>query len=350
MLRGDLSGVTEPSSIIATASLGPVDNPDETTVAGDPVKFFNLPSDAVAVVGNGFTVRLDPALVPPGYVADGGLVTLFLDVATGEGFEAHHVATVQRVGSDGDASWADPLAQAPSRAATQSRVDPLPAPPREAVQLVDVSDVRAASGVEADYTAMDGAQCVYGSATNRSATVGTSYPVGKRSRSWLTYGSSSNTTFGAAVTYGNGWSASGSKTVGDSWGQNFSPSRHLRSYRVTIRYRKQTCYFSSGIYSHSHWLAWYETGGTAVNRLGRRPDWSTCQEIASGEWWRGRTRGSDYALSYGVKFRSAIGTDLRTQRSYTTDSRLWYRKPARRRLCGNTQYPAVASKIRERGA
>jgi hypothetical protein len=347
-VEGDLQG-TSGADVTGTALVEPVVDEGDPVASGDVVDFFHLPHDAVTVADDVFTVRIDPTEVPARYVAEGGLVTLLLDFTDGSGREAHHVTTVQRIGAGDAAAWADPLADNfSSEAAFSASTSEVLSPPRERVQLVDTGRETGSADPKGAFSVQSGAQCVYGSATSRSATVGTSYPVGKRSRSWLTYGSSSNTTFGAAVTYGNGWSASGSKTVGDSWGQNFTKSRYPRSYRVTIRYRKQVCYLSSGYYSHTHWLPWYETGGTAVNRLSSRPNWNTCDEIAPGEWWRGVERGTDYKLATGVKFAGAIGIDLRTQRAYTSASRLWYDRPTRRRLCGNTNYPAVASKLRER--
>lgn len=196
-------------------------------------------------------------------------------------------------------------------------------------------------------TTMSGAVCWWGDYRTRSATVGTSYPIGTDT-STLKYGSSSTSTFGAAVKYSGGWSASGSKTVSDDWGQDFQSTKELRSYRVSVRYRQQHCTDSSGASSHSHWLPRYETGGTATNILSSRPNFSTCARVAAGTWWRGQVRGSDYSLSYGVKFKEVIGIDLRTQRAYSSDSRLVYHLNKRRRLCGNNDYPARAAKIRAR--
>lgn len=100
---------------------------------------------------------------------------------------------------------------------------------------------------------------------------------------------------------------------------------------------------------HTHWIPWYETGGTRVNILDGRPNWRTCEPVARGNWWRGKVRGTDYALSYGVKFKGMIGINLRTRRAYSADSRLYYSLPTARKLCGNNgKEPAIAGKIRER--
>ncbi len=282
------------------------------------------------------------------HVTGRGLATFVVGFAGEDGRVAHHVVTVRRVGAGAGARWVDPLAAEAAAAASGHRTGSLPAAPAQIVRLVQVPRLDAASRRE--IVARHGAQCVWAQSEDRWATVGTSYPVGKTSRSWLEYGSASASTFGAAVSYGDGWSASGSATLSDAWGQGFAKSRHPRSYRVDVRYRKQHCYLSSGVYGHSHWIPRYETGGTQTYRLSKRPKWRTCRPIWRGPWWRGKTRGSDHKLSTGVKFAGVIGIDLRTQRAYSTDSRLYYDKPKKRRLCGNTQVPAKASKLRERKA
>jgi hypothetical protein len=191
-----------------------------------------------------------------------------------------------------------------------------------------------------------GGTCYWGERTRVWATVGTSYPTGK---SRLVYSNSTSTSFGAGVTYGDGWSASGSTTTGDSWGQGFKRSGANRSYRVDVEYRRQDCYLaSSGTYSHTHTIPQLQTGFTRSNRLGSAPDMGTCGEVASGEWFRGALRGTDYQLSYGVKSEAFIGINLCTRRAYSSEGRLSCFYGERRRMCGGDEYPSVARTVRER--
>lgn len=94
----------------------------------------------------------------------------------------------------------------------------------------------------------------------------------------------------------------------------------------------------------------YQLGYTWSYRLsGSAPNWNThCGPIAAGSWYRGTVRGSDYSLSYGVKIKDVIGIDLSSRRAYSSGSRLYYKVPVRRRLCGNDAVPAKAAKLRER--
>lgn len=363
-------------SLDAVAYLDPIDRRGVEPPVGSSVDLFTLPANAVRVDDNGsFTVVADPATIPSTHVDEDGLVTLRLDLTDPDTSQAGHwVASARAVrvaDGSGDLAWLDPMdsswraahsarsggvtlptvAALPAEAGALS-VSQIPAAPAARVQLQVVPGLADAASLQPedtddDMTSMDGAVCRWGNYRTRWATVGTSYPIGPDT-STLKYGSSSNTTFGAAVKYSGGWSASGSKTMSDEWGQDFPPTKELRSYRVSVRYRQQHCTDSSGVRGHSHWLPQYETGGTATNILSSRPNFTNCVDVSDGDWWRGEVRGSDYSLSSGVKFKDVIGIDLRTQRAYSSASRLVYNLKKPRRLCGNNDDPSRASKIRAR--
>ena len=72
--------------------------------------------------------------------------------------------------------------------------------------------------------------------------------------------------------------------------------------------------------------------------------------MSAGQWWRGRERGTDYSLSYGVKIKDVLGFDMTSRRAYSSGSKLYYDLPVRRRLCGNNKEAGLAGKIRERYA
>lgn len=361
LVTGSIAGAG-PGVVVASAALEPVATPGPA--AAGTVRLHDLPASAVEVAGSAFTVRLDPGEVPAGFVSPEGLVTValrFVDPVAGTVSETMTSALL--VEGLGGASWADPLATPDelemgldARAASSLPLVPelrvrmgqgrLPAEVRG--PLASAAS-RGASTVELRRLAA--AVCGYGPnapTTNRWATVGTSYPL-KRDTATLTHGSSSKSTFGVAVNGGSGWEASGSRTVGDDWEQTFKPRRMMRSYRVQVHYKRQTCWDSTGsVVLSRKWVPQFETGGTDEHRLSTRPDWRKCVRVVPGTWNRGEERGDDYQLSYGVKFKDKIGIDLRTQRAYTTESLLTYEVMQRRRMCGNTRFPSKASKIRER--
>ncbi len=360
---GELMATAALEPVAATSS-GASGTGASGTGASGMVRLHDLPADAVDVVGSAFTVRLDTREVPAGFVSPEGLVTVdlrFVDLADGRVSET--VTSALLVDADDQGVWVDPLA-APGEVAAglaSRAAETLPPVPQLRVRMgqgrlpdevrrsLASAASRGASASEA--RRLGAAVCGYpphAPTTDRWATVGTSYPL-KRDTATLTYGSSSKTTFGVAVDSGTGWQASGARTLSDSWGQTFKPRRMMRSYRVMVHYKRQTCWDSSGsVVLSRKWVPQFETGGTAEHRLSSRPDWRKCVGVAVGEWWRGKHRGDDYRLSYGVKFKDMIGIDLRTQRAYTSDSRLVYDVKRRRRLCGDTRVPALASKIRER--
>lgn len=210
------------------------------------------------------------------------------------------------------------------------------------------SDAERLAGAQA---AVGSALCEYLQRRNVWATVGTSYPVGKR-ESKLDYSSSSETKFGIAVSLNaeeTSWVSSGTKTLEDSWGQGFVYSSKPRSYRVKVKYQYVRCRNRDGIIISRNWKPIEQPGYTKEYELSSRPDWKQfCGPVARGDWWRGRMRGNDYSHNAGVKFKSVLGINLRTSRAYSTESKLWYGSPVKHALCGNNADIAEASKIRER--
>lgn len=365
MVAGDISGNGE-GVLIATAALQPVVS--KQTKAGDAVDLYQLGPEAVEVKGQQFSVRLEPTAVPERYVSRQGLVTVDVQLVNPEsGQMSTAMTSALAIEVAGEPQWADPLTPdlepetasrmavvAPSTDASVRKVPRLSLsmdqgklPSQVQQELMRTVATRTTAQVAAAAAGVCGYP-VGKPTTSRWATIGTSYPV-RNDKGTLRYGSSSKSTFGAAVNAGSGWKASGSRTVGDDWGQDYSKSSNLRSFRVRVKYWRQTCYDASGSTVLSRkWIPQYETGGTATNKLSKRPGWTNCEPVAAGGWWRGKSRHTDYSLSYGVKFKNMIGIDLRTQRAYSSDSRLIYILNKKRRLCGNNAAPSKAGKIKER--
>lgn len=343
---------------------------------------WQLPPDAYSMDGSILRLGLDPAEIPKQFVDSGGLVTVQVGYASSQTGRAGSVlATVRAVSADGERGWVDPADHLPS----------LEKSPKAFLPQVSVAEVAQARGRTAARNSarslltssaptlrmrlekvkgkvVTGGGFRVGTRTmlrepiggvpkcgyldkwrKRWATVGTSYPL-KSSKSWLTYSATSTSSFGVAVSlYGGAFKASDTRTLSDDWGQEFVPKSFNRSFRVQVRYRLQRCTYSDGREISRKWIPQWETGGTRGYKLGKAPShFKTCAPIAPGPWYRGGSRGRDYTLSTGVKFKSIIGVDLSTRRAYTNGAKLFYVNDKRRRVCGNNDDPSRASKVRER--
>jgi len=366
--HGSITGAQE---VVVRAAIQPVTSPSASSPqTGDLVDLLPVAPADVVVEGDNYRVALDPADVPSTHITDTGLVTLsigFTDTETGKVSDQIVSARAVRGSRSAGATqpiWVDPLAEVSTESAgavprlqgtgdTSADAGVLTATSAAPVEAVDVrlrDAPRSQARIEAataEISSFPGGTCYWGDRKRVWATVGTSYPVNLAT---LSYSNSTSSTFGAGVTYGNGWSASGTKTTEDSWGQNFNRSGRNRSYQVAVVYRRQNCYLASaGTYSHSHTIPEYQPGFSRVNLLGSAPDYRRyCGPVASGEWWRGGTRGTDYQLSYGVKVKDYIGIDLSSRRAYSSAGRLSYFYGKARRMCGSNSAPSTARTVRER--
>ena len=339
-----------------------------------------LPGTAYSMSGSELILELDPAQVPKRYVDASGLVTVQVNYADPRANRAGSVMrTVRAISTNGARGWIDPGANRPS----------MQKAPKSLLSVVAKSEVAKTSGLPATRSARTlltsaapnlrlDVEDVNGTAApvagfqfgkrvplrdpiggvpkcgylnewqKRWATIGTSYPL-KGSKSWLTYTSSSSS-FGTAVSmYGGLFKGSGTRTLGDDWGQNFAGKNFNRSFRVQVRYRLQKCFSANGREISRTWIPQWETGGTSTYKLSAAPsNFNTCAKIARGAWYRGSTHGRDYSLSFGVKFRDVTGVDLTARRAYSKGARLYYESDHPRRVCGNDDDPARASRIRER--
>lgn len=349
--------------------------------AGQQLGNWNLPGTVYTMQGDDLAIELDPARVPARYVDAGGLVTVQVDyVDAGTNRAGSAMRTVRAISADGTPGWIDPdadlpslqqdpasrlpdvassevaeAARLPSSRSTQALTAAVTPTLRLDVETVP-GRVRPISGYQlgARTLARDPIggvpRCNYKNQWKKKwGTIGTSYPL-KGSQSWLTYTSSSSSSFGVAVSmYGGAFKSSDTRTLGDDWGQDFAERNINRSFRVQVKYRKQVCRYSDGSLISRRWIPQWETGGTWGYKLDSAPShFKKCAPIAGGPWYRGSTRGRDYSLSFGVKFKSDIGVDLSTRRAYSNGARLYYANDNRRRVCGNDDDPSRASKVRER--
>ena len=353
---------------------------------GDQPAPWRLPHGSVRVSGRTVSLVLDPKVVPDRLVTDQGLVHVNVHASAGNSRQVFYAGhSVMRAKVKGQVVWVDPLLPgAPNRAKTpvlkfrdlgveplspgfagiaaaaQSTVPVVTAKPIEvnAKRAKILAAIRSSPSAQQAEEGTNG--CPPGTwayntkkTKKRWSTVGSSYPL-KSSTSWLTYTSSTKTSYGYAVSVAGGafTESSGSKSVEDDWGQNFGQKNFDRAFRVRIKYRLYKCLGPRIIGSPEHSRIWspIETNGIDDAKLKGGPpaDWKECNPIGTGEWYRGESRGTDYSNSAGVKFKGIIGIDLSTQRAYVNGSRLYYSNPKKRKVCYRTGNPFTAPKLRER--
>ncbi|TWH00541.1 hypothetical protein L615_002100000360 [Nocardioides sp. J9] len=354
-----------------------------------------MPTGSFVTRNGRVELRLDPTTVPRAFVEPGGLVTVNIRVENAAlRLVGEHTVTVRAARLEGRPVWLDVAEPVPSLSRNPSTRLPVlspaalrsagsartavvtPASLADAVPVAKVRTVRAPAGIVPGRTGGDRLatrlsalgrtvqadpigglgyrRCkATGRTTKRWATIGTSYPL-RTSRSWLTYSGGSTSTFGVATSFDKGvsFSGTGTRSTSDDWGHNFVRRNYDRSFRVQVLYRQFRCaYYYAGKFRYEtsrSWKPWLQTGGTASHRLRTgKPAFRRCAPIDKGEWFRGRVRGKDYTLSYGVKFKGVIGIDLSSSRSYSNGARLYYDNPKARWACGNNAFPARAGKIRE---
>lgn len=345
-----------------------------------------LPGRALVADSGAVELRLNPSDVPGAFVEPGGLVTVNVHFeSSAHRLVGDHMLTLRMVNWEGKPVWLDPretvrdlqrrpgirmpkltgtevpghlrangriTARSLAKSVPAARMNIVRAP--RGMRLGEARGLRLTSSSSDPIGGVGYTACKWlNKRTKRWATIGTSYPL-SRSKSWLTHSNSSSSTFGTAASFDKGvsFSAAGSRTTQDDWGQNFAKRSVNRSFRVRVRYRMMRCaYYYAGKFRYEksrRWVARNQTGGTDTYRLSKKPNFKRCEPIAAGDWWRGRVKGKDYTLSYGVKFKGMIGVDLSSRRSYTNGAKLYYDHPRKRRVCGNNADPSRAGKVRER--
>lgn len=335
---------------------------------GDTYRQWQVPASAVRTSGDQMAVVIDPDSVPDAYVSRIGLVTFDVNVLDRErSAGATTTTSLRRVTVDGDLAWAESMTSvsnaetratgtygAPVVTSTQLGSSATRANLAESMRatLPRLRTTMRPSGPIDTSARIASETCNVEAKSRRWATVGTSYPIGAGHTSWLDYSSSTSSTFGVATKGmgpGSSWGEDGSKTIGDSWGADYKPTKWKRSYRIGVRYYKFHC---SGITGWHQWR-WkpnHNTGDADANSLKDYPNWRTCAFVRGGvKWSRGDERGRDYTLSTGVTIAALIGFDLTARRAYQTTGKLYYyHNTEGRKICGKDDDPARASKMRAR--
>ena len=365
IVSGRLAGAL--AKVQVTATLEPGEEQMADLEDGGRVIGFTLPEDSIQVRRSVFSVHVRPESVPANYVDSSGRVHIRIDALTDAGQVASSAASARFVRRDGSQAWVDPMvnpaaggeasmteprAMAEAESPSTGTADPITADLTFSRPNPRVSRaLRSSTSAYASVLTPAFAACAVtriGPSRDRWATIGSSYPRGKVS-SYLTYSSSTSSTFGIAISYNKGgdYSASGSRNTTDSWGQNFNKRRINRVFRTEVRYRRLRCFHSSGIELYRQWKPVRQNGYTKVLTGISSPGWNRhCGPVAGGDWYRGRARGRDYSLSTGVKIADQVGINLSSRRSYGGGSRLYYNHSRRKMLCGSNGEAGYASKVR----
>lgn len=359
VVRGPVGGATDISAV--TFFIHPTDAVLRALPIGSasPPLVERSASDFTVKDGE-YVATLDPAAVPDGYMDDEGVVFFDVIFDTAEGTyltstSARAVSVAPR-----DIQWADAANSSSwgvrhGRKAVGGRS--LSRPPSVDIDEPEVEYDGVPAGEPMPAGGFDtptGCTDTKLSTKIRSTTIGTAYPLAG-DKAWMDVNSSQGASYGVAFSVkapSGAWGefrASEDKFTKSSWGFEWAKSGRARSFRKGVEYGlfERTCY-AGCTRCQRFWVPIGETGGTGNNWGITRPDWTYCQGVAPGAWWRGQEGGKNYTYGSAVKFAGVIGLDLSISRSYSGQQRLYYELPVRRRLCGNNGNPAVAGKIMER--
>lgn len=327
---------------------------------GAVVDMLKLPTAGISTSGNTFTVAVDPDDVPARYVGSNGLVSLEMEIYDPK--TDSYAWTTQSVRLIGEAtagdsrsvsarSWANPLASGQSGSARSAASQA----PKVKVHLD-----KAPKGVKNAFVSRaDTCRTTKIGQNDAWATIGEGFPAAPgygttRGKAWMTHRNGAEITYGAAISKdGVKWAASGSASVANTKGFDFiwDPDSDLTiSYRTEVRYYKYK-YDCGGVIINRKLKAVSETGGVkTIHTNSNPPHWlsrAKCTfDMPAGTWTK--TTGKTYSNSGGVKISTVIGIELSTSRAYTTGSTLSYKMDAGHdSLCGNTDKPAYASKVKQ---
>lgn len=399
-----LSGTIDGAEIDSSSLLVGVKQGNWRTLPeGSSFEIYQVPPEQVRVVGDSWSVSLDPLAVPAEFVAPDGQVDFIIEAHADSGAAAFHTVSARRITELGTevTGWlragavlpdgwtalpglAAP-ASAPASAVDASAPQLGTGPGTDEMESTDTStaslDVGELGGIPLEVLetptgmpADDGQgtdtsfllarppatdvsmrssapwNCneVSGYRRELQTTIATGYPVGGDGSS-LTYSSTMKTTSGTATNFGGAWSESGSETTTDGWGATFTQDTRKRSYRTVVTYGYFICHNAAG-YSSGWVFPIKQPGAAYYYYLSSAPNWTRCQPAYSGVIWRrSSSTGNDYELSYGVKAKDYVGFEMYSRHGYSSGSQLRYHvMNGHKRVCGNNNSPGQAGKVQEK--
>ena len=285
-----------------------------------------------------FQVRLDPTLLPDGYLSDTGQADVDVLGWTGDGMATVHfsaqLGTPDREQAAAEASIAAPAS----------------------IDVRALLPLHGTVSTTADSTASVTPLIHYCDGTRVGTykfwtRVAETWPYYSTSTGWVELSSSHSVTVGVGVTLGSTWSESGTHTTTAGYSWTPTPSTLYREYDVEMAYGKwyYSCTWEYDMYPDG------PTGGAKTVSISYQGKWSSanCAYVGAGVWKREDSSYSAYALSGGVKSSSIIGIGLSVNTNYSTTSnyikKTVYSLQTWSYLCGSNAYPSRASRITDIG-
>ena len=336
--------------------------------SGQPVALEPLEDVDVILREGSFSAAVDPADISVDDMSAEGVVNFRVDISGPN--DQHWVSVLSSravyMPSASEPTWADPVesahaaqvaARAERAAVGRSHIPRLVATDSDPnVGEPEFEDDGTAASEAASSPCRHVQYQTDGNAeTTRSATIGTTYPVGN-STARMEVDHSEGAKYGAAFqAIGDvGFTASGEIFTKTGWGKAWVLSGAQRSYRKGILYHKfiNHCMDEgpSRYWTEPWWYPIGETGGTAHNDGLTRPSWNShCDGVDAGPWWRNSGSGAAYKYGASVKFAGMIGIDLSITRDYSSNQKLYYNVVGNKtKLCGSNAMPSMAGKIIQR--
>lgn len=321
---------------------------------GQVARTRRLNNAIISVQDSKFTVQVNPADIPPGYIVDDYAHVEVMIFKPGRQLIGDVEASVRVVtdGLDGVTKWADASATAAQGPVPADEASPTINP---AQVSVDVS--QASTPQEVEVAACGGSGWKLETTSDRMGKIAHTFvPDGTTSVAWAYHSTNRSHTLGLANKTGSGaWVANtSSKTlsagVSFEWAKN---SAVARAYRMEInygryRYQEETIDGDCRWFDSWKWSPRWNTGGYGNLYHSTQPTWGRdyCAPVPAGTWKRQRTDGSDFSLSAGVEISGLIGVDLSSKRSYASNAFIAYSVVGNKKLCGSNHDPAYARDVR----
>lgn len=350
-------------------------NPTSATAArvqpGVALASWRVPAGSIVTRQGSYEVHLAATSVPRANISPEGLVNFEVIARDPHGSRYGVTMSSARLVRDaaGAPRWTQPLAATSTTAgrAGLSTWPTLPTLPRAAVAprpvVADVSALHSGAVPSSKFARRScspgdvGAGDVYGTTRTVWATIGTSYPI-NGDQSWMTHQIGSRTdfssSFGIGTQIGDGrFYETGSRSVDKGAGFVWAKRPYMRSYRVSVTYRKVAQYFDrcpgNGLGPYDvYWTPITLSGGHIQHRQGlSRPHWKNCRRESAGIFSRYLSNGKSYEQGEGVKIFGLISVNLSSTRAYNAEAKLNYVLSRAAYMCGNNADPAHAGKVME---
>lgn len=372
-LAGSTNGVSLDGAEF-DVELWPRDDVERELTLGDAVPTLSLPQDVVSARGTSFEIRLNPDDVPAGYVHEDGRVHVSVVVIDSQreqkGSVFSTVSHIRAHDNPGVGRWVDPMSPLVESEASVTEAqlvgDSSAHPVRVSVNMTAVPELPRSSGRDFNsagtHNATSSSDCKHGwvlkANSDRKATIARTFvPNNTKSTAWAYHGSNRNLKMGVAVgawTDGE-WERGGSKTFGSGISFKFAKNRaNKRIYRVETRYGRYVYQYSYPAYNvcsviERKWQPRFNTGGFVARSRTKNPPWAgNCRDVPAGTWKRTHSSGSSFRESGGVLIYNIIGFRLSSERQYNSSAHIAYNVAGKKRVCGNNDLPARASKVRLR--